>query len=134
MAVLQRKELEASPLADLHAIAAELGLEGYRALRKEELIARILDAQDGEPTPDAAEDAPAAEEPGEEAELDVVDSTHPPDTEPEVAEEPVRFESLTALFAAERLEVPAPLEGVTYGKGSRVAIAGPPGAGATKLL
>ena len=32
--VLQRKELEESPLADLHAIASELGIEGYRALRQ----------------------------------------------------------------------------------------------------
>ena len=31
MTVLQRKELESSPLADLHAIASELGLEGFRA-------------------------------------------------------------------------------------------------------
>ena len=30
MPVLQRNELEASPLADLHAIASELGLEGFR--------------------------------------------------------------------------------------------------------
>ena len=32
MPVLQRKELEGSPLADLHAIAAELGLEGFRTM------------------------------------------------------------------------------------------------------
>ena len=52
MAVLQRKELEASPLADLHAIASELGLEGYRGLRKADLIAAILAAQGGEPEPE----------------------------------------------------------------------------------
>jgi transcription termination factor Rho len=34
MTVLQRKELESSPLADLHAIASELGLEGFRITRK----------------------------------------------------------------------------------------------------
>ena len=38
MSVLDRKELEQSPLADLHAIASELGVESYRRLRKEELI------------------------------------------------------------------------------------------------
>ena len=38
MAVLDRKELEQSPLADLHAIASELGIEGYRELRREDLI------------------------------------------------------------------------------------------------
>jgi transcription termination factor Rho len=43
MTVLARSELEASPLADLHAIANELGLEGFRRLRKAELIDAILD-------------------------------------------------------------------------------------------
>src|SRR5205085_7878557 len=38
MPVLDRKELEESPLSDLHAIASELGIEGYRRLRRDELI------------------------------------------------------------------------------------------------
>jgi transcription termination factor Rho len=42
MSVLDRSELEASPLADLHAIADQLGLEGYRRLRKADLIDAIL--------------------------------------------------------------------------------------------
>src|SRR3954452_12978940 len=42
MAVLDRKELEESPLSDLHAIASELGIEGYRLLRRERLIEAIL--------------------------------------------------------------------------------------------
>jgi transcription termination factor Rho len=42
MAVLDRSELEASPLADLHAIADQIGLEGFRRLRKAELINAIL--------------------------------------------------------------------------------------------
>jgi transcription termination factor Rho len=42
MPVLDRTELEASPLADLHAIANELGVDGYRLLRKDELIDAIL--------------------------------------------------------------------------------------------
>jgi len=42
MAVLERSELEASPLADLHAIANQVGLEGFRRLRKAELIDAIL--------------------------------------------------------------------------------------------
>jgi transcription termination factor Rho len=41
-AVLDRDELEASPLADLHAIADQLGLDGFRRLRKAELIDRII--------------------------------------------------------------------------------------------
>ncbi len=40
--VLDRSELEASPLADLHAIADQLGLDGFRRLRKADLIDRIL--------------------------------------------------------------------------------------------
>jgi transcription termination factor Rho len=42
MAVLERPELEASPLADLHAIANQIGLDGFRRLRKAELIDAIL--------------------------------------------------------------------------------------------
>src|SRR3954462_3553102 len=42
MAVLDRKELEESPLSDLHAIASALGIEGYRLLRREQLIEAIL--------------------------------------------------------------------------------------------
>ena len=45
MAVLERSELEASPLADLHAIANEVGIDGFRRLRKADLISAIL----GEP-------------------------------------------------------------------------------------
>jgi transcription termination factor Rho len=57
MAVLERSELEASPLADLHAIADQLGLDGFRRLRKPELIDAILgDAgQAAEPPAAAAE-------------------------------------------------------------------------------
>lgn len=47
MSVLNRRELEDSPLADLHQIASELGLEGYRAKRKDDLIATILGATGG---------------------------------------------------------------------------------------
>jgi transcription termination factor Rho len=50
-AVLERTELEASPLADLHAIADQLGLDGFRRLRKAELIDRILGEQPSDDTP-----------------------------------------------------------------------------------
>jgi transcription termination factor Rho len=46
-AVLERSELEASPLADLHAIANQIGLDGFRRLRKAELIDAILDRSGG---------------------------------------------------------------------------------------
>jgi transcription termination factor Rho len=48
MSVLDRSELEASSLADLHAIADQLGLDGFRRLRKADLIDAIL----GEPAKD----------------------------------------------------------------------------------
>ncbi|HEY3829333.1 MAG TPA: Rho termination factor N-terminal domain-containing protein [Solirubrobacteraceae bacterium] len=59
MAVLERSELEASPLADLHAIADQIGLEGFRRLRKAELVDAILGGSAG----GAAEDTPDGEEP-----------------------------------------------------------------------
>ncbi|HEY4996680.1 MAG TPA: Rho termination factor N-terminal domain-containing protein [Solirubrobacteraceae bacterium] len=55
MAVLERSELEASPLADLHAIANQVGLDGFRRLRKADLIDAIL----GEPSKPADAGAPA---------------------------------------------------------------------------
>lgn len=72
MAVLERSELDASSLADLHAIADQIGLDGFRRLRKAELIDAILtrsgapddgDGTDGTPvaptTPDKPEPATA---------------------------------------------------------------------------
>ena len=242
MTVLQRKELESSPLADLHAIASELGLESFRSKRKDDLIGAILAAQGGEEDePPAAEEPPAPvadepepdEVPSDEAlegpsgdapdELDepeepiVADEPPVAEEEPEVKEEvsdeeiltggldilangsgflrmdpagqsrgdvyvspaqirrcelrsgdeisgPVRpprrnerhpslvrvetvngadaeppeqrpwFGELTAVFPKQRLTAPDVFEAAPYGKGSRVAIVGPPGAGATTLL
>ncbi|HEY0516705.1 MAG TPA: Rho termination factor N-terminal domain-containing protein [Solirubrobacteraceae bacterium] len=48
MAVLERSELESSPLADLHAIADQIGLDGFRRLRKADLIDAILGESTGE--------------------------------------------------------------------------------------
>jgi transcription termination factor Rho len=232
MTVLQRKELESSPLADLHAIASELGLEGFRSKRKGDLIGAILDAQGGdddepvaapepvadEPEPDEvpSEESlegppePEAESPGE-GELDVVEEE--PEVEEEASDEetltgpldilangsgflrldpagqsrgdvyvspaqirrcelragdevsgPARsprrnerhpslvrvesvngapaepieerpmFADLTPVFPTTKLNAPKALKDVPLGRGSRVAIAGPPGAGATTLL
>ncbi|HEX3692780.1 MAG TPA: Rho termination factor N-terminal domain-containing protein [Solirubrobacteraceae bacterium] len=52
MTVLDRSELEASSLADLHQIADQVGLEGFRRLRKADLIDALL----GERTEGASED------------------------------------------------------------------------------
>lgn len=243
MSVLQRKELEDSPLADLHAIASELGVEGYRALRREDLVAAILDVQGGGGDDSSAEtetetaerdrprrgrgrgrrgrgrsrgeieDEPEPEEPeGEvddepEAEAEQPDDADADDGDDEEREPvagtldvlpngsgflrvadgsdvyvspaqirrcelrpgdelagPVRparrnerypslvrvetvnggpaeppaerpeFADLTPVHPHEPLAAPAALAGVPFGKGSRVAVAGPSGAGATRLL
>ncbi len=224
MSVLQRADLEGSPLADLHAIASELGIEGYRALRSEDLIKAILNAQGGDTEADDAADSdsepavvkessetdsdgPDAElddepagggredaEPDPEAErvtgvLDVLpngsgflrvggddgqsrddvyvspaqirrcelragdevegplrparrNERHPSlvrvekvnggDAEP--PEQRPHFSDLTPTYPTERIAGPAALADVPFGKGSRVAIAGPAGAGLTRLL
>ena len=67
MSVLNRKELEESPLADLHQIASELGLEGYRSKRKAELIATILEATGAADEPEAESATATGAEPDEEA-------------------------------------------------------------------
>jgi len=59
VAVLERTELERSPLADLHAIASELGIEGFRRLRREELIGLLAGDADGETTESPATESPA---------------------------------------------------------------------------
>jgi transcription termination factor Rho len=48
MTVLERSELDASPLADLHAIADQIGLDGFRRLRKADLIDAILERSGGD--------------------------------------------------------------------------------------
>jgi transcription termination factor Rho len=59
MTVLARSELEASPLADLHTIANQVGLEGFRRLRKAELIDAILgETVSGAPVPARAAAGP----------------------------------------------------------------------------
>jgi transcription termination factor Rho len=63
MSVLDRAALEESPLADLHTIASELSLDGYRRLRKAELIDAILGRQGGDAggSPPDADSSAAAE-------------------------------------------------------------------------
>jgi len=43
MSVLDRAALQDSPLADLHAIASELSIDGFRRLRREALVEAILE-------------------------------------------------------------------------------------------
>jgi transcription termination factor Rho len=65
MSVLDRSALADSPLADLHAIASELGVDGFRRLRRDDLIDAILARQGGEEAPAApsAGDEEPAERP-----------------------------------------------------------------------
>ena len=88
-AVLDRSELEQSPLADLHVLANELGVDGFRRLRKEELIDAIVARQSGdepaaepevEPEPEVVVEAEA------EAEVEAVVEAEP-EPEPEAESE-----------------------------------------------
>jgi transcription termination factor Rho len=67
MTVLDRSELQASPLADLHVIADEIGLEGFRRLRKADLIDSILgeggEKADGAGDSEGSSSATASERP-----------------------------------------------------------------------
>ena len=56
-AVLDRAELEQSPLSDLHLLANELGVDGFRRLRKADLIDAIVAKQSGEPVADSDVDS-----------------------------------------------------------------------------
>jgi len=56
MPVLERSELEQSPLADLHAIASEIGIEGYRRLRRDDLIEALLSGEAPSSEPKSGDD------------------------------------------------------------------------------
>jgi transcription termination factor Rho len=81
MSIISPADLEASPLADLHALASALGIDGFRRLRKDDLIDAILARQGAAAAPrrprsrrsaaaspetaeaaDTADDAPAQED------------------------------------------------------------------------
>jgi transcription termination factor Rho len=72
MSVLTRTSLEGSPLADLHELASELEIDGFRRLRKADLVDRILQVHGG-----------GAEEP-----LDADADAEPDDIAPEPEPEP----------------------------------------------
>src|SRR3954470_3229370 len=64
--VLDRSALEQSPLADLHLLANELGVDGFRRLRKPELVDAILARQTGEAAPETEPEVESAPEPAAE--------------------------------------------------------------------
>ncbi|MFL5861324.1 MAG: Rho termination factor N-terminal domain-containing protein [Solirubrobacteraceae bacterium] len=80
MSVVDRSALEASPLADLHAIASELSIDGYRRLRRPELIDAILTKQE------SGDGAPAAAAPTDDAQAQETHD-HATDTEAAQSEE-----------------------------------------------
>ncbi len=55
MSILDRDALAQSPLADLHAIASELSIDGYRRLRKAELVELIVRRQEAPGGPSISE-------------------------------------------------------------------------------
>ncbi|MGZ4173538.1 MAG: Rho termination factor N-terminal domain-containing protein, partial [Solirubrobacteraceae bacterium] len=57
MSVLDRSALDESPLADLHTIASELSIDGYRRLRRADLIDAILIEQPAAATETDSEDS-----------------------------------------------------------------------------
>ena len=67
MSIISPADLEASPLADLHALASALGIDGFRRLRKDDLVDAIL-ARQGASVPSRARRGRAAAAPPEEVE------------------------------------------------------------------
>jgi transcription termination factor Rho len=57
MTVLTREVLEQSSLADLHALAGELAIDGFRKLRREQLVDTIVERRGGDASADAPSDA-----------------------------------------------------------------------------
>jgi transcription termination factor Rho len=137
MAVLDRSELEASPLADLHAIADQLGLDGFRRLRKADLIDAILGEPAGSPRngdrshEETAGEAGAGSDAGEARE------------ESQSAQRPRRRRALRSrrLSAAPKEDLDEPLEAeegdedrltVTEGAGRRRSRGTPSGSAGTR--
>jgi len=77
MSVLDRDALEQSPLADLHAIASELSLDGYRRLRKDALIDAILASQGEAPAAGSEETASSDDDAPEEPAAETDDDERP---------------------------------------------------------
>jgi transcription termination factor Rho len=164
VSVLDRNALEQSPLADLHAIASELSIDGYRLLRREQLVEAILARQQGSDERAQAEGetgarprrrrgrrggggrAAGSEEPAESAqapEPEPAESAQAP--EPEPAQPPAldraRFEAMEAKFPDESFTFDSDdpllcaIESLTpIGKGSRVTITGPARSGKSEAL
>jgi Rho termination factor, N-terminal domain. len=86
-------KLESQHLAELHARAAELGVPGFRRMRRDELIAELMARDGGEAAPEEAE---AERLPAEEADVQIAEEAEAPaaeeaeDEQPQDAEPPAR--------------------------------------------
>jgi transcription termination factor Rho len=120
MSVLDRSALVDSPLADLHAIASELSIDGFRRLRRDELIDAIIEKQGGDASAEepsgattrrrrsrrggrAAADAGEAETSAESADEEPADGQD----EAEEAPKPRRSRSRSRTAVAEKADEPA---------------------------
>ena len=93
MSILDRSDLEQSPLADLHAIASELSIDGYRRLRKADLIEAIVARQGGDGTAAPERGEAAASDDVETASAGSAAETVSPD---EAAAQPAELEDAVA--------------------------------------
>jgi transcription termination factor Rho len=91
MPVLDRDALGESPLADLHLLAAELGVDGFRRLRRDDLIEAILArpggredaaAQEPDPEPDARSETDETDDTDDTDETEEADEADEADDEP----------------------------------------------------
>ncbi|MEA2125359.1 MAG: transcription termination factor Rho [Solirubrobacteraceae bacterium] len=99
--VLDRDALEGSPLSDLHLIADQLGVDGYRRLRKAELVDAIVARQSGE-EPAAAE--PADAEPAEVEDGATDEEAPKPRRRRSRARKPADEETSAAVEAADKAD------------------------------
>ena len=159
--MLDRNALEQSPLADLHAIASELSIDGYRLLRRQQLVEAILARQQGSDEraqPDSETEARPRRRRGRRGgggraagSEEQAESAQAPKPEPEPeppqqsaptpASDRARFEAMQTRFPDESFtfvsEDPllSAIESLTpIGKGSRVTIAGPARSGKSEAL
>jgi transcription termination factor Rho len=88
MFVLDRDALEGSPLADLHAIASELSLDGYRRLRKADLIDAIIARQGGGGSSAPAEAETEGDEQDAEPAVEAADQDVEPGADAEESDKP----------------------------------------------
>jgi transcription termination factor Rho len=110
MPVLDRGALEESPLADIHSIASELSIDGYRRLRREALIDAIIERQGGaeaKPARPPARRSAAKTEASDPAEKTEASDPAEKTETVEKAEKPARSARADKADKADKAEKPA---------------------------